>query len=162
MKVEEIEIHVGEPSFPFESVRQLEAKCEAATAFSSAPTMEEVNGKLRQMAASLGANAVVHVEYSSGMSMTSWRSMKGTGLAVRRLAEEFPCPTCAETIKRAATKCRFCGVDLPESAHLALASSTAPVPSSAAMMEPLRSTNNPQWWILVAIGLFALLMFLGM
>jgi uncharacterized protein YbjQ (UPF0145 family) len=38
-----------------------------------------MNGKLRSMAAKLGANAVINVEYNSGVSMTSWKSMNGTG-----------------------------------------------------------------------------------
>lgn len=63
MKIEQIEIHVGEPDFTFEPVRQLEAKCEARSNFSPAPTMDAVNAKLREMAVGLGANAVIRVEY---------------------------------------------------------------------------------------------------
>lgn len=167
MRIEDIEIHVGTPTFEFTPVRQLEAKCEAATAISSAPTMDEMNGKLRQMAAKVGANAVINVEYKSGVSMTSWRSMKGTGLAVMKQSDDATCPSCAETIKRAAVKCRFCGADVESAAKLAEPAQASSEPSSIvraapaaanayANQEPLRETNNPQWW-LIAIGAFVVL-----
>ncbi|MBJ7442862.1 MAG: heavy metal-binding domain-containing protein [Sphingobium sp.] len=151
MKVEEIEIHAGTPSFAFTAVRRLEVKCEATTALSPAPTVEEANGRLRTMAAKVGANAVIEVEYKSGVSMTSWKSMKATGLAVIRESDERPCPVCAETIKRAASKCRFCGADVTSQAVETPATgspaSTAAIP--AEHQEPLRETNNPQMWLIV-------------
>ena len=183
MRVEDIGIYVGEPDFPYKRVRRLEAKCEAATAFSGAPTMDEVNAKLREMAVSVGANAVIDVEYNSGVSLTSWRSMKGTGLAVIKESDEIACPVCAETIKRAASKCRFCGADLqaPPAAKPALAvqppqpvverswSDYADDPVEQGSWnsysdydeEPLRSTNNPQIWIIAAVVVSFLLMMLA-
>src|SRR4051812_45117722 len=67
MKVEEIEIHVGSVDFQYTALRQLEAKCEAPTAMSKAPSMDDVNAKLRELASSIGANAVINVEYQSGV-----------------------------------------------------------------------------------------------
>ncbi|MDB4915623.1 MAG: hypothetical protein JWM95_3267 [Gemmatimonadetes bacterium] len=143
MQVESIEIHTGKPDFAFQPLRRLEAKCEATHAFMPAPTMDTVNAKLREMAAGLGANAVIEVQYQSGMSMTSWKSMKATGLAVRRVSDDYPCPNCAEAIKRAAKQCRFCNMALtPPQAQVATPrapSISRIVPSSS---EPLRSNDN--------------------
>ncbi|WP_312490963.1 hypothetical protein [Brevundimonas sp.] len=108
-KVEEVEIFTGTPDFEFEVIRQVEAKCEASHAFSSAPSMDEVNTRLKALAAKVGGNAVIKVNYDSGISLTSWRALKATGVAVRKVSDERLCPVCAEIIKKAATKCRFCG-----------------------------------------------------
>lgn len=59
----------------------------------------------------MGANAVIRVRYESGMSLTSWRSMTATGVAVFKGADEVACASCAETIKRAVVKCRHCGAE---------------------------------------------------
>lgn len=170
MRIEDIEIHVGKADFDFEPVRQLEAKCEATMAFSPAPTIDEMNGKLRSMAAKVGADAVVNVEYNSGVSLTSWKSMKGTGLAVRKLSDDRACPFCAEKIKRAAVKCRHCGEDVApvdQMAKTANASESAipvsaPVTSNYATKEPLKETNNPQMWLIVGTVFFVILMLIGM
>ena len=165
MKIEDIEIHAGAPEFGYQPVRRLEAKCEATTNFSKAPTIDDVNNKLRELALSVGANAVVGVRYESGPTMTSWRSMRGFGLAVKRLSEDIPCPVCAETIKRAAKKCRFCGAEITESiqaqsAPMAAASTqTEPVAEQA----PLKSSDNVPVILMVIVGIvLGLLMISGM
>jgi hypothetical protein len=164
VKVEAIEIHAGEPTFEYTPVRALEAKCEAMTNFSKAPTMEDVNAKLRQMASGLGADAVVRVEYKSGVSLTSWRSMKATGLAVKRVSDERQCPACAETIKRAATKCRFCGTELPQVAAAPAQRTPQPRPTPArphVAPEPLKSNDNPVIWVVAVIVVLFIVMVLA-
>ena len=80
MKVEDIEIHTGTVGFQFEPLRRLEAKCESPTVFSKAPTIEDVNQKLRELAVKIGANAIVEVTYDSGPTMTAWRSVRGINI----------------------------------------------------------------------------------
>lgn len=54
------------------------------TVFHDDPTREQVDGKLREEAAALGADAVIFVRYGTvGMSMMSWGSLDGKGRAVR-------------------------------------------------------------------------------
>ena len=170
MRVDAIEIHPGAVDFQYEPIRQLEAKCEAPTSFSKAPTIADANLKLQELAAKVGANAVVNVTYNSGMSLTSWRAVKATGLAVRKLSDEMACPVCAETIKRAAKKCRFCGADLagapaavspaaPHSVDVPAAQpwSAPSVPHQVLNREPLRADDNAAGkWIAIAAVVLAI------
>lgn len=82
MKIDEIEIHVGKPSFSFKIIGPIKARVGAATAFSRAPTMDEVNQKLREQAARMGANAIIDVKYDRGVSFSSWKALMATGTAV--------------------------------------------------------------------------------
>jgi hypothetical protein len=133
-------------------------------AFSPAPTVDEMNGKLRSMAAKVGANAIVNVSYDSGVSMTSWKSMKGTGLAVKKISDDITCPICAETIKRAAKKCRHCGEDVSSyagSIQSQLDPEITPVSAYSNSSEPLRETNNPQMWLIAGAVIFIFVLILG-
>lgn len=158
MKVEEIEIYTGKPNFEYTPIRTLEVKCEASNALMPAPTIDEANGRLRALAAKVGANAIVDVDYNSGISFTSWKSLKATGLAVTKLSDEVDCPVCAEKIKRAALKCRFCGAEREPEAEEANAVDT-PAPAAAPIpSEPLKDNNNPAIIIgLCVLGLFLLI-----
>jgi len=116
MRVDEIEIHDGEPDRPYEEVGDVRARMGARTALSKAPTIEQINSKLREEAIKVGATAVIRVEYKRGMIPSSWKGLTATGLAVRMLSDEKLCPYCAETIKREAIRCKHCGADLSDAA----------------------------------------------
>jgi predicted RNA-binding Zn-ribbon protein involved in translation (DUF1610 family) len=158
MRVDAIEIHTGQPDFEYEPIRRLEAKVEATTMYTAAPTMETANAKLREMASGLGADAVIEVEYNSGVSMTSWKSMKATGLAVKKIASDYACPNCAETIKRAAKECRFCHAKLDPPEAVAGPASGAKRTAASVLAEPMKSNDNSAVpWILAALAVIGLL-----
>ena len=54
------------------------------TVFNKDPTRDDVNQKLKEKAAELGADAVILVRYGEGgMSMMSWGSLEGRGRAIK-------------------------------------------------------------------------------
>jgi hypothetical protein len=83
VQVDEIQIFAGEPGRTYETVGPLRARVTAATIFSKTPTVEDVNLKLREEAVRLGANAVINVTYSRGVSATSWKAMTADGTGVQ-------------------------------------------------------------------------------
>jgi len=113
MRVDQIEIHTGTVDFDYEPLRAVEAKRTQTTVFSTPPSIEDVNSMLRELASNVGANAVLNVAYrkTNGYTGLGLPTIKATGLAVRKVADTVSCPSCAETIKRAAKRCRFCGAE---------------------------------------------------
>jgi ribosomal protein L40E len=168
MNISEIEIFSGKPDFEYEPIRRLEVKCEASNAFMPAPTIDEANGRLRALAAKLGANAIVEVDYNSGISFTSWKSLKAVGLAVTRVSDEKTCPFCAEKVRKAALKCRHCGSELDQSLEVNEIKNSQEnvknIDKSAEMqnLEPLTDNNNPAIVIsLILVGFFVLMLLLS-
>lgn len=88
MRIEDIEIHTGRPDAPFKKLGPIKAQVGAATVFSRAPTMDEVNQKLRERAVQMRANAIIEVVYDRGVSMSSWKAITATGTAV--VLEKLP------------------------------------------------------------------------
>ena len=109
MKITDIAVHAGDVALPYKALREIKVKASKATMFSKSPTIEDVNFKLQEEASRLGANAVIKVTYNRGMSLTSYEVLKAAGMAVIIESDEVACPLCAETIKRAAKKCKHCG-----------------------------------------------------
>ena len=157
MNINAVEIHVGEPEFSYVPLRHLEARSEARTAFSNSPDSDAVDAQLRQLAASIGADAVINVTYSRGISRTSWNSLKASGIAVQRIKDDVPCPVCAETIKRTAQHCRFCRVEFMQQPT----QQTAQSRSLDIDDEPLKSTDNNSTVIVLILAAISVLLFIG-
>src|SRR5258708_5977164 len=112
MKITDIAVYSGGLDQPYKRLGDITAKVSKGPLFSKSPTIEDANFKLQEEASKLGANAVINVTYNRGMSLMSYEVLKATGTAVIAESEEVQCPLCAETIKRAAKKCKHCGSDL--------------------------------------------------
>ncbi|SEG56414.1 hypothetical protein SAMN05421819_3569 [Bryocella elongata] len=117
MNTTDIEIHTGGVDRPYKSLGEIKAKCSAGSLFSGEPTITDVNSKLQEAAMQRGANAVLYVSYDRGMSLTSYKNLWATGEAVILEASDKACPLCAEMIKRAAIRCRYCGGDVSAAAR---------------------------------------------
>jgi Double zinc ribbon len=126
MKVTEIAIYSGDVDRPYKIIGEISAKVQAATLFSKTPTIEDIHFKLQEQASRMGANAVIRVEYSRGMSLTSYKVLNAKGVAVVLESDEMKCPICAELIKREAKKCKHCGSDLQQAS-----AALAPLPMQA-------------------------------
>jgi hypothetical protein len=112
MKISDIAIYNADIEQPRKTLGEITAKVGKGSVFSNAPTIEDVNFKLQEEASKLGANAVINVTYKRGMSLTSYSALKAVGTAIIVESDEIVCRFCAETIKRAAKKCKHCGADL--------------------------------------------------
>jgi hypothetical protein len=112
MRITDIAIHADGIDQPYKIQGEITAKVSKGSLLSKSPTIEDVNFKLQEEASKMGANAVINVKYSRGMSLMSYEVLKAVGVAVNAESDEVPCPLCAETIKRAAKKCKHCGSDL--------------------------------------------------
>ena len=73
--------------------------------------MDDVNARLREEAIKLGANAILNTQYKRS-SLTSWRGIKASGIAIYIEPNEKKCPFCAETIKKEAIIWKHCHSDL--------------------------------------------------
>jgi uncharacterized protein YbjQ (UPF0145 family) len=115
MRVEDIEIIAdADLGRPYKVLGDVMARVTAGSAWNKARTVEDVNSKLREVALKKGANAIINVSYKRGASMTSWKALTAYGTAVIAESVDRVCPFCAETIKRSAKVCRYCGKDLPQ------------------------------------------------
>ena len=67
----------------YKSLGDIDVTVNKTTMFHPAPTREQVNEKLREKAAALGADAVILVRYGTvGISALSYGALEGKGRAV--------------------------------------------------------------------------------
>ena len=118
LRISDIAIHADGIGQQYKALGEITAKVSKGSLLSKSPTIEDVNFKLQEEASKMGANAVINVKYSRGMSLMSYEVLKAVGLAVIAESDEIQCKFCAETVKRAAIKCRHCGSDLTANSSL--------------------------------------------
>lgn len=70
------------PDLAHQVIGPVKARVTSKTVFSKERTVGEVYEKLADEAAQLGANGVIGVQYSRGISATSWKALTATGVAV--------------------------------------------------------------------------------
>jgi hypothetical protein len=69
---------------PYIALADLEVSASKLTVFNKDPTKEDINKRLRNEAAKLGADAVILARYGSvGISPMSWGKMEGRGRAIK-------------------------------------------------------------------------------
>ena len=72
------------PGRKYTSLGDVSVTVNKTTIFNRDPTREDVNTKLREQAAILGADAVILVRYGDGgISLMSWGSLEGRGRAIK-------------------------------------------------------------------------------
>lgn len=71
------------PARKYQVLRRIEVSIKKLTIFHSDPTKEQANKELEKRAAPLGCDAVVNVQYQSGIGLTTWGYIDAQGDCVR-------------------------------------------------------------------------------
>ena len=83
---------ITEGDFPdkkYEVIGPIKVSIKKLTAFHKDPTKEQANEKLIEKARSIGANAVINVNYKSGIGLTTWGYMDAKGTGVKVVEQEL-------------------------------------------------------------------------
>lgn len=96
-----VELFTGEPEKPYKVLGDVIAK-------QNDGNIEHCNEALIEQATRMGADGIINLGYNRKMSAFSFSQLTAKGTAVKFESADMPCPVCAEMIKRAAKKCRFC------------------------------------------------------
>lgn len=79
-----VQLTQGDLKRPYVSLGDITVHVNKTTVFNKSPTREQVNEKLKERAAKMGADAVVLVRYGEvGVSVMTWGSLEGKGRAVK-------------------------------------------------------------------------------
>lgn len=79
-----VTVSEGDTNRKYRSLGDISVTVNKTTVFNRDPTREDVNQKLREKAAELGADAVIHARYGEGgISLMSWGSLEGKGRAIK-------------------------------------------------------------------------------
>jgi len=100
-----VELFTGQPDRPYAVLGEVRAKQDDGN-------IEDCNSALIEEATRLGADGIINLSYERKVSVFSWSQLIAKGTAVKFESTDMPCPECAEMIKRAAKKCRFCQANI--------------------------------------------------
>jgi|TARA_B100001964_G_scaffold99678_1_gene111295 uncharacterized protein YbjQ (UPF0145 family) len=68
----------------YEVIGDISVSVNKTTVFNADPTREQINSKLKEKAASLGADAVILVRYGKGgIGLMTWGHLEGKGRAIK-------------------------------------------------------------------------------
>lgn len=88
------EILILEADYPddnYKSLGWISGEVKKRTAFNKDPTKEQANIVLSEKAKALGADAVINVTYESGVGVTTWGYIRGSGEAIKMgVSREIP------------------------------------------------------------------------
>lgn len=73
----------GTPQEKYTEIGPIEISIKKLTVFNADPTREQANDLLKEKARVIGADAVIHVRYESGIGMTTWGYMDAKGMGVK-------------------------------------------------------------------------------
>jgi uncharacterized protein YbjQ (UPF0145 family) len=82
VEASQVELIYGDTDRPHRVIGEVKASKGAKTAFSKQLDMSEGEEALRKKAAKMGADAVINVQMGRGVSVWSWKAVKGTGTAI--------------------------------------------------------------------------------
>ena len=100
-----VELFTGEPEKPYKVLGSVMAK-------QNEGNLEDCNEVLIEQATRMGADGIINLSYDRKVTFTSFSQLTAKGTAVKFESADMPCPVCAEMIKRAAKKCRFCQAEI--------------------------------------------------
>ena len=77
---------------PYTTLGEINVSASKLTIFNKDPTREDIDGRLRNEAAKLGADAVIFTRYvAPTITFTSWGTMTGNGRAIKFSKEQRCC-----------------------------------------------------------------------
>jgi len=82
MEASSVELIYGGTERPHRVLGEVKASKGARFVWSPQPEMAEGEEALRKKAAKMGADAVIDVQLDRGVSIWSWKAVKGTGTAI--------------------------------------------------------------------------------
>jgi hypothetical protein len=82
VEASQVELIYGGTERPHRVLGEVRASKGATFVWSPQPEMAEGEEALRKKAAKMGADAVIDVKLDRGVSLWSWKAVKGTGTAI--------------------------------------------------------------------------------